>query len=255
MPQAQLFGQTGLDALAEWTAGLHASDILTVFAGLSFSSVVLTDHHNRLISLDAGTARRFGYEPGELVGQLIDDLLPPHMRDERDRHRRATLAASGQWGIAIDLYLGVQVWHISRAVRDPEGHLGVLTITLTPPITAELPAMPVMSMYAHVSHPGPLGVLTLGEAEVLRLLALNYSQDEIAEELSRSVKAIERRRTILGKKLSAGNRSELALVGAEAGLHRLTPEQLEVLARVSFSNKHVTAHQDRAAISSDDDEE
>ncbi|MEM9082426.1 MAG: LuxR C-terminal-related transcriptional regulator [Planctomycetota bacterium] len=215
-------------------------DLVGLINGLSFASVFLTDEPGYLRYIDQSTAKTFNLDANEVIGQRLQALIPPDVWPERLAFRQRVLAADGAWCMAIDMFHAQQVWHHSRVLekRSETGDRQIITITVTPPVSAVLPDHTNRTLYLHVSGPGVLSSLTLGEAEVLRLLAMSKSQEEIAETLSRSVKAIERRRTLLGRKLGATSRSELAVIGGEAGLHRLTPDELTALARTSFNNNH-----------------
>lgn len=65
---------------------------------------------------------------------------------------------------------------------------------------------------------GPGGTLSEREAEVLRLVALGYTNPEIAEELFVSVRTVETHRSHLYQKLGVRNRSDLVRIARQAGL-------------------------------------
>jgi len=65
---------------------------------------------------------------------------------------------------------------------------------------------------------GKLGDLTVRETEILRLIGLGMSTQDIAKHLGRSVKTIEWHRVSLGEKLGIVNRVELARIAIAAGL-------------------------------------
>ncbi len=68
---------------------------------------------------------------------------------------------------------------------------------------------------------GPLSVLTEREFEVLAFIGEGLSTAEIAQRLHRSVKTVEWHRRLLGSKLEATNRVELARIAIRAGLTHL----------------------------------
>jgi len=67
---------------------------------------------------------------------------------------------------------------------------------------------------------GPVGQLTPRELEVLRLLAIGYSNREIADSLVISIRTVESHRARLMAKLDARSRSELVRHAVSAGLIR-----------------------------------
>jgi len=71
---------------------------------------------------------------------------------------------------------------------------------------------------AKVAELGPLDVLSPRELEIAALIGVGMSVREIAEHLHRSTKTIENHRISMGRKLSASNRLEIALLAHAAGL-------------------------------------
>lgn len=65
---------------------------------------------------------------------------------------------------------------------------------------------------------GDLGALTPRELEILRLIALGLSTNDIAKALYRSVKTVEGHRVSLGAKLKVTNRVELARIALRCGI-------------------------------------
>jgi two-component system response regulator NreC len=65
---------------------------------------------------------------------------------------------------------------------------------------------------------GPIDELSPREREVLRLLALGYTNQEIAAELVVSVRTVESHRAHVMMKLRAGSRAEMVRQALEAGL-------------------------------------
>ena len=73
--------------------------------------------------------------------------------------------------------------------------------------------------------PAELGELTHAELETLRLIAMSLSTEEIAEKLSRTKKAIERRRMSIRRKLELTDRMGLMRLAMESGLGHM-PESM-----------------------------
>jgi two-component system response regulator NreC len=65
---------------------------------------------------------------------------------------------------------------------------------------------------------GPLGELTAREREVLRLLALGHTNQEIAESLIVSVRTVESHRAHVMAKLRVTTRAGLVRAALDAGL-------------------------------------
>ncbi len=74
---------------------------------------------------------------------------------------------------------------------------------------------------AHFNDLGPLSALTERELEVLAFIGEGLSTAEIAQRLHRSTKTVEWHRRLLGSKLNATNRVELARIAIRAGLTHL----------------------------------
>ena len=83
---------------------------------------------------------------------------------------------------------------------------------LNPELGARLAAEPAPT--------GPPGDLTERELDVLRLIALGYTNNEIAGELYLSVRTVETHRAHIQQKLAIGKRSDLVRYALERGLIR-----------------------------------
>lgn len=240
----ETYGRFGSEAGSLALLEMSASDLLGLFRELPFTSIVTVDHDATLTEIDESTARRLGIDRGCVVGRRIDETVEHAPARERLQFIRKVFGAPVQWHLAVDMYWGHQVWHFARVIEGDASGGTALFLMLTPPATDPFPDSIDRTLYEYVSDAGPLSVLTSAEAEVLRMLALSYTQEKIAHELHRSVKAIERRRTTLGRKLNAQNRSELALIGAMAGLHRFSHDELLRIAERSFgAHAHSPAEQ------------
>jgi two-component system response regulator NreC len=74
------------------------------------------------------------------------------------------------------------------------------------------------ALIAAVPPPGPPGGLSEREAEVLRMIALGYTNGEIAERLYLSRRTVETHRTHIHQKLGLHSRAELVHYAHEHGL-------------------------------------
>ncbi len=169
----------------------------------------------------------------EIVGTGLGDLPSTPAGDERREVFRAILSTPGRDVLVIDVWHGLEVWWFCGVECDGDEKCGVLTIGFRPSVEQPIPDETIVHRLRYVSDPGPLRGLSLGELEVLRLLALGLSREQMAHEVHRTVKAVERRRTMLGKKLNLENSHMLTLVGLRAGLHRLSDQELEDFWRVN----------------------
>lgn len=87
--------------------------------------------------------------------------------------------------------------------------------------------------------------LTSRQREILALIGQGLSTEEIAKRLHRTVKTIESHRSMLGKKLGARNRVELALIAIRSGVADL-PETTVASGRDVAPAEHVLRNIDAA---------
>lgn len=163
----------------------------------------------------------------DLVGLSIADLPENPRNTERRRVFDEMMAAPEQPMLVVDMWRGREVWWLCEVEQCQDGRSGVLAIGFRPCVEQPRPEDTETRRLRHVSDPGNLVLLSLGELEVLRLLALGLTREEMSHEVHRTIKAVERRRTTLGKKLDVQNSHMLTLTGLRAGLHRLSDEELE----------------------------
>ncbi len=174
----------------------------------------------------------------ELVGKRLDDLPATAAGDERRAVFKEILSAPGRDVLVIDVWHGLEVWWLCGLECDGDAACGVLTIGFRPSVEQAIPEETIVRRLRHVSDAGLLAGLSIGELEVLRLLALGFTREQMAHEVHRTIKAIERRRTMLGKKLGLENSHMLTLVGLRAGLHRLSERELEEFWRLNCCRHH-----------------
>lgn len=172
-----------------------------------------------------------------LVGKCRDDLPDTPAGDERRAVFDEIIAAAGTDVLVIDVWRGLEVWWLCGVECNLEQRSGVLAIGFRPSIEQEIPEETIVRRLRFVSDPGPLADLSIGELEVLRLLALGFTREEMSHEVHRTVKAVERRRTMLGKKLGLDSSHMLTLIGLRAGLHRFSETELEKFWRLNCA-KH-----------------
>jgi DNA-binding CsgD family transcriptional regulator len=161
------------------------------------------------------------------AGAPLDRVIPADLWPERRAVLEEILSEPPRPLLAIDMSGGREVWTLCETECDHEGHCGVLAIGYRPCVEQIVPGDIQVRRFRRVLDPGVLRELSLGEIEVLRLLALGRTREEMAHLVHRTVKAVERRRTTLGRKLGLGSSHMIALAGLRAGLHRFTSEDLE----------------------------
>lgn len=189
---------------AQWLWSTLAEDSLCPVLVLSSSGTVEYANHAAQETMGMGVA---------MVGRTIGDLMGETMGRERVEHTQAVLG-TGRTIVFEELRGGRQHRCVIRPM--PDGR-SVLMMYL--PSMASLQhtnGFPVVK--ARVSDAGRLAQLTQRELEILRLIGLGMSTQEVAEHLGRSVKTIEWHRVSLGEKLGVTNRVELARIAIAAGL-------------------------------------
>ena len=99
------------------------------------------------------------------------------------------------------------------------------------------------------TEPGQLGELTHAELETLRLIAQGLSTEDIAERLSRTKKAIERRRMSIRRKLHLTDRMGLSRLAMESGLGWMPQEKLSEFVRLCRSRaRHLKKHTQQRSL-------
>lgn len=91
---------------------------------------------------------------------------------------------------------------------------------------------------------GPLSRLTEREMQVLRLIGLGLSTQDIAERMHRSKKTIEWHRVSLGSKLDVTNRVELARLALRAGLTWFDEDAISHIWRTASRSEPASAERD-----------
>ncbi len=109
-----------------------------------------------------------------------------------------------------------------------------VTVALVPVVETalvETSGVRPMVYRARVDDLGVLAVLTEREVEVLRLIGLGLSSEDIASVLHRSVKTVQGHRVSLGNKMRITNRVELARIALLSGITKMDGEALVLLWR------------------------
>lgn len=174
--------------------------------------VMLTDRDGRIQWMNR--AAQDATDPA-LRGKplTLHDLLAPAIVTERLPHIRRV--AEGGDPVAFE---GLCWGTLRRTTyRAAPGGM-VLTVCRPLPGPNQPSSADVTLLPARAEDPGRLGGLTPKEREVLALIGLGLTTQQIADQLKRSVKTVEWHRLSLGSKLGANNRVELARIAIRAGL-------------------------------------
>jgi two-component system response regulator NreC len=165
--------------------------------------VAVADGGVDLVLLDVEMPGMGGLEGAAQLRGAHPDLgiLVLSMHSETDDVRRAF--AAGANGYVLKTAADEQLVQAVRAVHSGERYLH-------PALGAAL-AQPPQSR-------GPVDALSPREREVLRLLALGYTNQEMAEMLVVSVRTVESHRAHVMTKLRAGSRAAMVRHALEAGL-------------------------------------
>lgn len=80
---------------AAWGSGLGSASlseaVLRQLVNALADGIVLADEHGRIMLANRRVAAMFGYQPGELIGQEVESLIPAGLRDAHSRDRAAYL--------------------------------------------------------------------------------------------------------------------------------------------------------------------
>ncbi len=155
------------------------------------------------------------------IGKRLHDILPAHSADSRlALVRRSLECEDGQPQIGLGATDGSWRRIVVRAMdRTPGAERALIVCApLAQSVTMADLAGPKQAFCETSLDLGPLTKLTEREMQVLRLIGLGLSTQEIADHLHRSKKTIEWHRVSLGAKMDVTNRVELARLALNAGL-------------------------------------
>lgn len=198
--------QTIHDPAALWEALIGDTD----------SGVLVLDAQGVIAFSNERAAKMFGLRSaGACAGTSLADYVPQDVFRDRMTMVRESLSTGRATTVE-----GMIAGHLQKTTFRPLGTTGqVLAVSRLAGPSDPLSRVPTPGVVrAHVDDPGPLGVLTAREMEILKLIGLGLSSADIAKRLERSVKTVEWHRVSLGDKLGVTNRVELARIAIGAGL-------------------------------------
>lgn len=182
--------------------------------GITDAPVLVLDTAGEILAANAPAKTLLDLPSTEGEATMLDSVLREAVAAEMLRYVRS--ADDSDSPLIVDIVLNGQ-W---------------LRLTLRPCEFEQSRAVLIVGSHGHESQPvtsirqirathddlGQLESLTPRELEILRLIALGLSSNEIARVLYRSVKTIEGHRVSLRSKLQVTNRVELARIALQSGL-------------------------------------
>jgi PAS domain S-box-containing protein len=75
--------------VTEERAGFATGESIELFLEAAPDAIVVVDHQGRILAVNGLTEKMFGYAPGELIGRLVEVLVPRRFHDVHVRERGA----------------------------------------------------------------------------------------------------------------------------------------------------------------------
>ena len=210
-------------------------EALTLDAGAGVLLINVASGRIEYANDDYARMRGLTRRGADLSGTLLEDILPPGFASEcieldRRAHReqRAIVVHTSFRGRAE-----IQtIRPVLEGLINPASSPTVLvTIRAAAPGADVIPTSTVMAagpssgdnvgdlvVRAKYQDMGAIGSLTTRELQILRLIGEGLTTAQIAARLFRSAKTIEWHRMVIGRKLGAKHRAELARIAISAGL-------------------------------------
>ncbi|MGP1311077.1 MAG: LuxR C-terminal-related transcriptional regulator [Phycisphaerales bacterium] len=185
-------------------------------------AVAVCDAEGRLYFANRTAMQLVGINADEPpIGKTLSDLVTPRAAELRIALiHRALHDSNGRPCVGLCATEGSWRRLSVRLLDNSPGSERVILVCapLAEPVTLSNLIGPHATFCETAVDLGPLSALTEREMQVLRLIGLGLSTQEIADRLHRSKKTIEWHRVSLGSKLSVSNRVELARLALAAGL-------------------------------------
>lgn len=197
--------------------------------------VALFDEHLRCRTANAAFAQMCDSRMEDTQARVAHLLFPKCVALEQAANLERALR-TGRPTRVVGMIGGRLTLSAYRPLSAADANSPVVMVVCSPVTSAEQLAdqpgqPPVLKAGSHDW--GRLTELSIRELQVLALLGRGASTQELARALFRSEKTIEHHRSVLGRKLRAPNRASLARCAIDAGIHVLTPEELEAMWEIS----------------------
>ncbi len=216
----------------DWLATYRFAPVMGLLTATGVCGILCMDPEGTL-TYSQGDVFDPALGPTMGVGKKLNRLFRPEVAEERTEVFAALVRQREPETIVVDMISGRELWWAAAPVIEDRNLAGLFAIGIRPDVHTVFPPGLAVKRLRHVCSAGPLCRLTPGELEVLRLLSLGRRREDMALDLKRTVKAVERRRTTLGRKLGVEQSAELAMIGVRAGLHRMSAAELERFARAN----------------------
>jgi len=224
-PSSWLNSDRAVGYLPDWVGSGNFAHVISMMASAGCCGVQVLDASGT-VRYACGDIFDPALGPERGVGSRLESIYRPEVARERQEVFAQLARQRPTNALLLDMVQGRELWWMSSAAYCDDELCGLFSIGVHPHPSARPADGPDVKRLRYVISSGPLARLTLGELEVLRLLAMGRRREDMAQELRRTVKAVERRRTTLGRKLEAEHAGELAMIGVEAGLHRMSHAEL-----------------------------
>jgi len=188
--------------------GVQAPECLQEILDLLDVGVACMDLQGRVQIWNRASERLTGWSREEMLGSMVDRVVPPGEREERSRTVSRTLAEGHSVGMYSRIHRDGTIFRVEmrmHLIRDKGGEPLAIAVLVTP-------------------LPGHGASLTSRQREVLEHIAHGRTNDEIAEGLVISRRTVERHVEAILDRLGAENRAAAAALAVAAGLARVTAE-------------------------------
>lgn len=200
-----------------------ASASIRVLSEYPGACVAVVDEDLRYLLVSDAKAHLLGADPDSIVGRRVSEFFG----EDWEHERRPLIREAAAGTASISLVETMRGWKCVTRIRgiEPDAAGRRRALMMSRPVSW----IPGGVSAARGGHTGRflearhndgdlLRSLSPTEIEVLRLIGLGLSTEDIAQALHRSRKTVEWHRSSLGRKLGAVNRVELAMIAVRAGL-------------------------------------
>lgn len=183
----------------------------------------VVDEDVRYLFVSDATAHLMGADADSIVGRRASEFFG----EDWEHERRPLIRDAAGGAASVSLLETIRGWKCVTKIRgiEPDASGRRRALMMSRPVSW----IPGGVHAARMGHAGRflearhndgdlLRPLSPTEIEVLRLIGLGLSTEDVAQALDRSRKTVEWHRSSLGRKLGAVNRVELAMIAVRSGL-------------------------------------